>query len=192
MKENARWGVNNIEDCNVPRKSKKNKYSITDMMDAKRPVVYEQGKHLADVLHNIIVDLREGNDQSLYEKWGIPFKSSDNWFNISLSGPASADEFPGFVIKVNELSGGFRADAERPDILANRAKDTIKLLESVEKAIKKEFKERTGKALVWKSKPQTAVNWEMVAYNGLYRFFATRSGTLKTKLEPQEYERLEV
>ena len=151
--------------------------------DMPQEFVYEQGKDLTSVLYNIVVDIREENDQSMVNDWSISpnqLKGCD----IRIHGTG---EKPRIEFRVSEFQGGYRVPAENPCTLADRAKDTVKLLDKFEKSIKKEFKKRTGKTLTIK-KPELRVDWQLVALNGLYQFVALRIGEIGTELPSHEWE----
>lgn len=162
----------------------KDPHLITKLKPMEREPVYEQGKDLVSTLKNIVVDMREERDQSMINDWGIsPLQLKQCLVRVHGTG-----ENPKVEFRVSEIHGGYRVPAENPCILADRAKDTIKMLEKFVKAVKKEFKRRTGKTLTVK-KPETRVDWQQIALNGLYQFIALQIGECTTKLPPQEWER---
>lgn len=144
---------------------------------------FEPEKDVFQVLHQIASDLREKNDQSIYKDWGIPYKDGV-WFDVKVSGLSNGNL--SLRLDLHELVGGYRVNQERPSELESRSKDTKKLFDKFERELKKEFKKRSGKALSC-SKGKTTVNWELVALNGLYRFFVVKVCEVKTKLDGQTW-----
>jgi hypothetical protein len=69
------------------------------------------------------------------------------------------------------------------------SRDTVNLLSKFEKEIRKQFKERTGKALTLKD-AKIFVNWQKIALNGLYKYVAVKSGVYNDKIEPNEYGKI--
>lgn len=162
-----------------------NPFQITKKLkDMPHEWAYEQGRDLPAVLHNIVVDMREEVDQNMINDWSISPKQLKSC-NVKVHGTG---EKPRIELRVSEMQGGYRVPAENPCILADRASDTVKLLDKFEKALKKEFKKRTGKTLSIK-KPDLRVDWQMIALNGLYQFIALRVGECNTELPSQEWER---
>jgi hypothetical protein len=159
-------------------------HQTTKIKPAERQFVYEQGKDLTSTLYNIVQDMREEVDQNMINDWSISPKQLKSC-SAKVHGTG---ENPRVELRVSEMAGGYRVPAENPCVLSSRASDTVKLLDKFEKALKKEFKKRTGKALTIK-KPQLRVDWQQVALNGLYQFIALRVGECTTKLQPQEWER---
>ena len=160
------------------------RYQITKVKPAERQFVYEQGRDLTSILHNIVQDMREEVDQEMINDWSISPKQLKSC-SVRVHGTG---ENPRVELRVSEMAGGYRVPAENPCVLADRGKDTVRLLDKFEKAVKKEFKKRTGKTLTIK-KPELRVDWQQVALNGLYQFIALRVGECTTKLKPQEWER---
>lgn len=157
---------------------------ITKFKPMPREIAYEQGKDLTSTLHNIVVDMREERDQSMINDWGIsPLQLKQCLIRVHGTGKKPKVEF-----RVSEFHGGYRHPGADPCELANRAKDTRKLLTKFEKAVKKEFKRRTGKTLSIR-KAEEKVDWQAVASNGLYKFIALKVGDCHTELEPQSWEK---
>ncbi len=157
---------------------------ITKLKPMLRQIVYEQGKDLTSTLKNIVVDMREERDQSMINDWGI----SPLQLKQCLVRVYGTEDKPKVEFRVSEMHGGYRVPAENPCVLSDRAGDTVKMLDKFEKAVKKEFKRRTGKTLSVK-KPETRVDWQMISLNGLYQFTALKIGECTTELPPQEWER---
>jgi hypothetical protein len=153
---------------------------ITEKDQPQIEPVYEQGKDYFQVLHQIVVDVREDADRAIKGKWGIPFKSLKHC-NVKLGANGA------LLIIVFELHGGFRVRNETNEVLQKRAMDTRKLLGTFEKELKKEFKKRTKKDLKL-SKGETQTSFEQIAQNGLYRFWAVKTCEVKTELDGQEYK----
>lgn len=160
-----------------------NPYQTTKLKPMEREWVYEQGRDLTSTLYNIVQDMREEVNQEMINDWSVSPKQLKNCA-VRVHGTG---ENPRVEVRVSEMAGGYRVPAENPCVLADRAKDTIKLLDKFEKALKKEFKKRTGKTLTLK-KPELRVDWQQVALNGLYQFVALRIGECTTKLQPQEWQ----
>lgn len=144
---------------------------------------FEKEKDLLSTLHQIAVDLREEYDQEIYSKWGIPPKMA-KWCRLKTFTDLDGDI--NIQLLVNELSGGYRINKEYPSELEKRGVETKKLLEKFEKLVRAEFKKRTGKALKI-SKGDTIVDWELIALNGLYNFFAIKTAKVRTELDGQSY-----
>lgn len=161
-----------------------NPHQITKIKPGEREWVYEQGRDLASTLHNIVVDMRQEVDQSMINDWSITPKQLKSC-HVRIHGTG---ENPRVEFRVSEMAGGYRTPAENPCVLADRASDTVKLLDKFQKSLKKEFKKRTGKVLTIK-KPKLVVDWQQIALNGLYQFIAARIGECSTQLETQEWER---
>lgn len=142
--------------------------------------VFDLNKDVVRVLHQIVEDMKEDADRGIKQKWGIPFK---NLKNCDVKTGADGN----VILLVFEHHGGFRVSQEDSTVLHKRALDTKKLLNTFEKELKKEFKERTGKALRF-SKGITQCDFQLVAQNGLYRFWAFKNCQVKTELDGQEYK----
>lgn len=142
--------------------------------------VFDVNKDVFRVLHQIVVDMREDADRGLKKKWGVPFKCLKHC-NVKTGANNT------LILLVYELHGGFRTRHEDATVLQKRAGDTRKLLKTFENELKKEFKERTGKALRL-SKGVTHCDSELIAQNGLYRFWAFKNCEIRTESEGQEYK----
>lgn len=152
---------------------------IPEKKQSPRIPVFDQNKDLPSVLHQIVQDMKENSEKELYNKWGFPWKKVAN-FKIKMRGN------DGLELLFFKLEGGFRVPQEDRNILQRKALETKKDLEKFEKALKKEFKERTGKTLRL-SKGKVDCNYELVAYNGLYRFFTIKQCDVKTELDGHTY-----
>lgn len=162
----------------------KDPHLLTKFKPMEREPVYEQGKDLVSTLKNIVVDMREERDQSMINDWGIsPLQLKQCLIRVH-----GTESSPKVEFRVSEMQGGYRVPAENPCVLADRASDTVKMLDKFVKAVKKEFKRRTGKTLKTK-KPETRVDWQQVALNGLYQFIALQIAECTTELPPQDWER---
>lgn len=131
------------------------------------------------VLKQIVVDMKQGVDTSMMNKWDISWKDLKNCA-IKMNGDS-------VVFEVYEHVGGLRTKTENPFVLEARSKGTLELMDKFLKNVRKEFKERTGKNLTLKNQKKLC-NWEMVATNGLYRFFCLLNATVGTALDGQEFE----
>lgn len=147
--------------------------------------VYHEDKDIVATLHAIKTKLKDDADKAMYNDWGIAptqLKSCD----IKVS--KDSDDKIVVQLKVNEFHGGFRVPSEDPRHLEARGKETLELLKKLESAVKKEFKEKTGKTLrLEKSTPK--VDWQLVALNGLYQFVALRSAKVNTELDKHEFDK---
>lgn len=144
---------------------------------------FEKEKDLLSTLHQISVDIREEYDQEMYKDWGIPPKMM-KWCRIKTF--LDLDGNTNIQLLVDELSGGYRINKENPKELEKKGLETKKLLDKFEKSIRNEFKKRTGKTLKI-SKGDTIIDWELIALNGLYRFYAIKTAEVKTELDGQTY-----
>lgn len=137
---------------------------------------YKLDKDVHQVLHNIVSDIM--HDKSLKNKWNLPFKDG-YWCNIKIHGDQ-------MELRTECLKGGFRTN--KADILELQkfARETKKDLGKFERAVRSEFKKRTGKALKW-GKGKEFCNYEMIAMNGMYKFYCYKSGPIKVDLGGQEF-----
>lgn len=138
--------------------------------------VYKLDRDLEQVIHNIVVSLK--NDKEMTNKWNLGPKQ-DHWFNVKIQGPE-------MELRVECLKGGWRTQRLDVNEMQQYAKEVVKLLGKFEKAVRSEFKERTGKALRW-GKGKEYVNYEPVALNNLYKFYAFKSGPVRVSVDRQEW-----
>jgi hypothetical protein len=142
--------------------------------------VFDLDKETFRVLHQIVQDMKEDADRTKIKNWGVPVKSLKNCsIKTHSNGTAS--------LVVFELHGGLRVRQEPEENLRKRSMETVKLLKLFEKELKKRFKDKTGKALKL-TQEQTSCHHELVATNGLYRFWAYKHCYIKTELDGQEYK----
>lgn len=166
----------------APKKEKKLKYG-----EVTHAINLDQ--NLQSVLQQITSELKlEGN--KLAAKYDLPWRDLE-YCNISFTGTEDGKEL---TMKVENRKGGFRVGKADPTVNAFNAKelqsylgDIRKILKNFEKALKKEFKEKTGKALRLTS-PKEFANYELVATNGLYRFFAIKTAAVDASLDEPEYK----
>lgn len=142
--------------------------------------VYNLNGETFVVLHQIVADMREDADRYLKNKWNIPFKSLKHC-TIKTNSDGT------LTMIVHELHGGFRVRQEPVEVLQKRAQDTIKLLKSFEKELKREYKQRTKKTLNL-SGGVTSCDYQLIATNGLYKFFAIKHCKINKTLDGQEYK----
>lgn len=139
--------------------------------------VYKLDRDLEQVIHNIVNDLKF--DKELKNKWDIPVKG-DYWMNVKIQGPH-------MELRVECLKGGWRSNHVSDVVEMQKfATEVKKHLSQFEKAVRSEFKTRTGKALRW-GKGKEFVNYEPVALNNLYKFYAHKSGPVKVSIDRQEW-----
>lgn len=167
----------------APKKEKKLKYG-----EVTHAINLDQ--NLQSVLQQITSEMKMAGNK-LAAKYDLPWRELE-YCNISFTGKEEGQEL---TMKVENRKGGFRVGRSDPTINSFNAKelqshlqDIRKILKNFEKALKKEFKERTGKALRL-TKPKEFANYELVAANGLYRFFAIKVAEVDASLEePPEYK----
>lgn len=153
---------------------------ITSKDQSQPEKVYDGDKDLPHSLHQIVADMKEKANQEMYNDWSISYKDLKTC-DIKTTGTGK------IALEVNQFFGGlFQVGKEDVKEMVERGKDTKKLLDKFESALKKEFKKRTGKTLKM-TNVETFVNWELVSSNHLYRFFAIRTADLKTELDGQSY-----
>ncbi len=142
--------------------------------------LYRLDKDLITVLHQICKDLRDKENSEIRETWGVSWKEM-SWCNILTGGDV-------LELKVERLDGSFREPRLAVDELRKKQKETTDLLKKFEKALRKEFKKRTGKALSFTGKKQEMSDFERIALNGVYRFVAAKKGHVKTSLPGQSFD----
>jgi hypothetical protein len=134
--------------------------------------LFDQTKDLKSVIYQIAADLRE---KANWELHGTQTSWKDlKTCDVKMSGDT-------LEIKVNAMDGSLRQPRLHLGELQNKIKQTKVLLDRFETALRKEFKKRTGRALSWKNKKEIA-DCEMIALNGLHRFYAIRVGQITTEL----------
>ncbi len=143
---------------------------------------YDQDKDLSATLKDIVDKMKDETDKAMYNDWGISPKQL-KFCNIKLYGNPLK-----ITLQVFENSGAYRLPEVHPRDLQNDANGTLKLLDKFEKALKKEFKTRTGKALKI-SKGSSDVSWSKIALNGLYQFVAIKQAEVSTELDGQSWEK---
>lgn len=154
-----------------------------DKEQTKYEKSFEKEKDILSTLHQIAVDLREDNDQEMYKTWGLPPKMA-KWCRMKTTTDKDGDI--AVQLLVDELSGGYRINKENPKELEKRGLETKRILDKFEKLIRGEFKKRTGKTLKL-SKGDLIIDWELIALNGLYRFFAIKTAKVRTELDGQSW-----
>lgn len=147
------------------------------MTDREEVMVYKLDRDIEQVLHNIINAWNNNKDYK--QRWNMNPKEQV-WVNIRVQGDH-------LELRVEALKGGWR-ESNRFDIVEMQrfAEDVRKALVQAEKDLRKEFKEKTGKAFRW-SKGKVSCRYEPVALNGLYKFYATKGGQIKVNLPRQEH-----
>jgi hypothetical protein len=139
--------------------------------------VYDQTKDLHATLFQIVEDLKEKKNEELRKQLAVSWKELE-WCDIKFAGNC-------LELRVNHLDGALREPQKHPQELQKKLKETYDVLDRFENAVRKEFKKRTKKALTWVT-PKKAANYELVALNGVYRFYAIKIGEIKTTLPGQE------
>jgi hypothetical protein len=153
---------------------------------SKRQIVYEQGKDAISVLHNIVSDMRDERNKEMLNRWDIShteLKGCD--IKVSSAGVGAYS----ISIIATEYKGDLRKFPMDASMQKKLSRDTVNLLSKFEKEIRKQFKERTGKALTLKD-AKIFVNWQKIALNGLYKYVAVKSGVYNDKIEPNEYGKI--
>lgn len=141
--------------------------------------VYDQTKDLHAVLFQIVEDLKEKTNEELRSRLAVSWKEL-KWCDIKFGGNT-------LELRVNVIDGSLREPQKNPAELQKRAKEAFTVLHRFEDAVRKEFKKRTKKALTWIS-PKEFCNHELIAANGLYRFYALKIGQVKTVLGGQKFD----
>lgn len=138
---------------------------------APKPL-FDQTKDLKSVIHQIAADLRE---KANWELHGTQTSWKDlKTCDVQMSGN-------NLTIRVNAMDGSLRQPRKNASELQAKMKQTTVLLDRFETALRKEFKKRTGRTLSWKNKKEMS-DCEMIALNGLHRFYAIRTGEVTTEL----------
>lgn len=138
--------------------------------------VYKMDSDIGSVLHNIINVFN--SDTKRKQCWGLNPKE-ECWVSIRLQG----DDL---VLKVEGLRGGWRRSVEHAVEMERYLSEVRDALKKAESDLRSEFKEATGKSLRW-SKGKEWSNFEPMAPNGLYRFYACKSGPVRVKLDGQKW-----
>jgi hypothetical protein len=142
--------------------------------------VYDQTVDLQATIHQIVSDLKEQQNQDMRKVYALPWKEVE-YASVKFGGNK-------LELIVNILDGSLREPKRNPAELQARLKDVYDILHRFEDAVRKEFRKRTGKALTWVD-PKEFGDCELIALNGLHRYFAIKLGEVKTKLVGQaEYE----
>lgn len=139
--------------------------------------VYNQSQDLHAVLFQIVEDLKDRKNQELHKNLAVSWKELE-WCDIKFNGNI-------LEMHVNILDGSLREPQRTPIELQKRLKEVYNVLHKFENAVRKEFKKRTKKALTW-VKPKEFANYELIAMNGLYRYYAIKIGEVKTTLPGQD------
>lgn len=155
------------------RKTKAKKVEVT-----KRVPVFDQNQDLHSTISSIVYDMKDDNNV-LAAKFNLPWTQM-KFCNVKFAGDK-------IILNVEERKGGFKIHDENPKIINKQLSEITKLMDKFEKALKAEFKERTGKNLSIKGKT-TKSDCMRVALNGLYRFFCIRTGEVSAKLEGQTFQ----
>lgn len=136
--------------------------------------VYKLDKDIEQVLHNIINVWNHNKDYA--ERWDMNPKDQI-WTNIKFQGDV-------LELRVECLKGGWRSTVQDIQEMQNFSRDIRDALKKAEKDLRKEFKKKTGKAFRW-SKGKERANYEAVAMNGLYKFYASKSGKVTVDIGRQ-------
>lgn len=144
----------------------------------KMEPVYDQSKDLHATLFQIVEDLKEKRNEELRQELAVSWKELQ-WCDIKFGGNT-------LELRVNILDGALREPQKHTQELQKKLKEVYAVLDRFEKAVRKEFKNRTKKALTW-NKPKEFANFELIAMNGLYRFYALKVGEIKTTLPGQSF-----
>lgn len=163
-----------------------NKHLITKgLKEMESGKVYHEDKDVVATLHAIKTKLRDDVDKAMYNDWGI---APEKLKSCDLKVSKDSDGKIVLQLKVSEMHGGHRVPVEDPRNLEARGKETLALLKKLEAAVKKEFKEKTGKTLRLAAS-DAKVDWQLVALNGLYQFVALRSAKVNTELDKHEFDK---
>lgn len=138
--------------------------------------VYDQTLDLQGTLYQIVSDLKEQQNEDMRKVYGLPWKELE-YADIKFGGNK-------LELRLNILDGSLREPKRNPAELQKKLADVYDALHRYEDAVRKEFRKRTGKALTWVD-PKEFADCEMIALNGLYRYYALKLGEVKTKLEGQ-------
>jgi hypothetical protein len=145
----------------------------------KMEPVVDLNADVQTVVHQIIEDLKEKQNEDLRSKLAVSWKELE-WCSVKMGGNV-------LELRVVCLDGALREPKKHPTELQKKRRQVYDMLHRLEKAVRKEFRERTGKALTW-NKPKEHADFEMIALNGLYRFFAVKVGEVKTSLPGQSFD----
>ena len=146
----------------------------------KAEPVYDQTKDLKAVIFQIVEDLKEQTNEELRSRLAVSWKELQ-WLNAKMGGNV-------LELRITIADGSLRMPQRHPQELQKKSKESLDVLGRVESAIRKEFKKRTGKALTWVN-PKEATDYQLVALNGLYNFYAIKVGEVKTVLAGQSFDR---
>lgn len=148
------------------------------MTDREEVMVYRFDRDLEQILHNIVNEFNKNKDYKL--RWNMNPKEQC-FVNIKLSGNH-------LELRVEALKGGWR-ESNRFDMVEMQrfSKEVEDALKLAEKDLRKEFKERSGKAFRWSGETQVRSNYEPVALNALYKFYSTKSGPVSVKIDRQKH-----
>lgn len=147
------------------------------MTDREEVLVYHFDRDLEQILHSIVNAWNRNKDYK--QRWNMGPKDQV-WANIKFQGGH-------LELRVEALKGGWR-ESNRYDLIemARFAQEVQVCLKLAEADLRKEFKEKAGKAFRW-SKGTVTSNYEPVALNSLYRFWAAKSGPVSVKIDRQEH-----
>jgi hypothetical protein len=140
--------------------------------------VFDFNADVDTVVHQIVSDLREKQNDELRKRLAVSWKELE-WVKVKTGGNK-------LEISVDLLDGSLRQPKKNPAECQKKLKETIRVLERFEDAIRKEFRSRTNKALTWVD-PHVHADFELIALNGLCRFFARKFGEIKTSLPGQKF-----
>ncbi len=141
--------------------------------------VFDLYGDVQNVVYQIVADLKEKENDELRKRLAVSWKELE-WFNAKMAGKT-------LQISITKLDGSLREPKFHPDELQKRIREAYDCLHRFEAALRKEFKNRTGKALTW-VKPKEFADSQLVAMNGLHQFVAKKIGEIKTTLPGQKYE----
>ena len=150
------------------------KYAATDELTEP---VFDPNVEVETVLNQIVSDIKDSTQQEIAKSIGVSLKDVEG-FNIKYA--------KGMLqINVSIIDGSLTEPNRQPLEKQKRIREVFDKLERFESKLRKEFRQRTGKALTFKNTKQFA-DCEMIALNGLYRYFAKKVGEVSTVLPRQK------
>ena len=141
--------------------------------------VFDFNSNVETVIHQIVSDLNEEKNEELRNKLGVSWKELQ-WFKVK-----TGQNY--LEITLNLFDGSLREPKKNAQECQKKLKEVVKLLEKFESSLRTEFRSRTKKALTWVDSDIKA-DFELVALNGLCRFYACKFGEIKTKLPGQTFD----
>lgn len=158
--------------------------SDTKPEDSKTVRAYAQEQDLDALVHQCDVDLREENDQGIYNDW-LPYKQS-KWCRLKTYGNGETGELR-VVFMVDRLDNGLRVPRTDSKEINKFCRETEKILEKYIKAFRECFKNKAGKAVRLSKMKAHPTQAAPVALNGLYRIVAMKEAVVTTKLDGQSW-----